>query len=63
MVMELPRTSTWPQCTTKTMGKVILELNEELTVMAFHVPTPNMSLVDLSCCKIKLIKRMISRRW
>ena len=29
--------------------KVLPELNEKLTGMAFHVPTPNVSVVDLTC--------------
>ncbi|KAF3827345.1 hypothetical protein GH733_002831 [Mirounga leonina] len=33
----------------KAVGKVILVLNRKLTGMAFHVPTPNMSFVDLTC--------------
>ncbi|KAM8907334.1 glyceraldehyde-3-phosphate dehydrogenase-like [Lycaon pictus] len=31
------------------MGKVIPELNRKLTGMAFHVPIPNVSVVDLTC--------------
>ncbi|XP_036306490.1 glyceraldehyde-3-phosphate dehydrogenase-like [Pipistrellus kuhlii] len=33
----------------KAMGTVIPELNEKLTGMAFRVPTPNVSVVDLTC--------------
>ena len=34
----------------KAVGKVIPELNRKLTGMAFCVPTPNVSVVDLMCC-------------
>jgi glyceraldehyde 3-phosphate dehydrogenase len=33
----------------KAVGKVIPKLNRKLTGMAFGVPTPNVSVVDLTC--------------
>lgn len=42
--------SHWTQCfVLQAVGKVLPELNGKLTGMSFRVPTPNVSVVDLTC--------------
>jgi glyceraldehyde 3-phosphate dehydrogenase len=38
------------------VGKVFPELNGKLTGMVFHVPPPNVSIVDLTCLLEKPVK-------
>ncbi|ELK18686.1 Glyceraldehyde-3-phosphate dehydrogenase [Pteropus alecto] len=45
----------------KAVGKGTLEVNEKLTGMAFRVPTPNLSVVDLTCCLGKAAKYDIKK--
>ncbi|XP_032752949.1 glyceraldehyde-3-phosphate dehydrogenase-like [Rattus rattus] len=40
----------------KAMGKVIRELNGKFNGMDFHVPTPNTSVMNLTCCLEKAAK-------
>ena len=42
--------------TVKTVNKVIPELNGKLTGMALHVPTRNMSIMDVTPCLDKAAK-------
>jgi glyceraldehyde 3-phosphate dehydrogenase len=50
----------------KAVGKVIQELNRKLTGMAFPVPTPNVSIMDLTCrlekpAKYEDIKKVVKQ--
>ena len=43
----------------KAVGKVIPELNGKLTGMAFRVPVPDVSVVDLTCRLKKGVRRRL----
>ena len=47
----------------KAVGKVIPELNGKLTGMAFRVPVPDVSVVDLTCRLKKGVRRRLIVCW
>ncbi|MBZ3870883.1 Glyceraldehyde-3-phosphate dehydrogenase [Sciurus carolinensis] len=63
MAIGLPRIKSLHPLVLPRVGKVIPELVGKLTGMAFHVPTPNVLAVDLTCCLRKLPNTMTLRRW
>lgn len=47
----------------KALGKVIPELNGKLFGMAFHIPPPNTTVMDLTCHLQEANKHTTSRKW